>query len=502
MRSKNAIKNIIISLLLQIIKIVFGFIIPKLIIKTYGSSVNGLINSIVQFLGYIVLLEGGIAPVAKALLYKPIAEKNKQEIQIILKATEKCFKNIAKIFIIYIIILCCIYPTIVEQEFSSIFTISLIIIIAISVFAEYFLGITYKMYIQAEQRSYVISFIELGTIILNTILVVILIYCECNIQIIKLVSTLVFVLRPIIQNIYVKKIYNIDLKNVESNYKIKQKWDGIAQHIAYIIHVNTDLVVLTIFTNMKEVSVYSIYLLVVNGIKSIVQSFSNSIDSLWGDMIAKDEKENLNIKFKSYELFYYTLISIIYVCTIILIVPFIKVYTFGVNDANYVRPVFGVVFTTSEFIWAIMQPYNNLAKASGAFKETKKGAYIQAILNIIISIALVYKYGIIGVAIGTLVSIIVRTIELMYYISKYILKRNVNCIFNRLLIVLIEIILIICICKNVSVSNMTSYLEWIKYGLKIFIISIIIIVPVNLIIYRKDAKKFYIILNQALKNKE
>ena len=50
MRSKKALINIISSFLLQIITIICGFIIPKLIIKTYGSNVNGIIVSIVQFL--------------------------------------------------------------------------------------------------------------------------------------------------------------------------------------------------------------------------------------------------------------------------------------------------------------------------------------------------------------------------------------------------------------------------------------------------------------------
>ena len=49
-------KNIITSLLLRIITIICGFIIPKIIISNYGSNVNGLVSSISQFLGYIVLL--------------------------------------------------------------------------------------------------------------------------------------------------------------------------------------------------------------------------------------------------------------------------------------------------------------------------------------------------------------------------------------------------------------------------------------------------------------
>ena len=76
-----------------------------------------------------------------------------------------------------------------------------------------------------------------------------------SIHMIKLVGCFAFLLRPILQNIYVKKKYNIDLKNADDNYKLKNKWDGLAQHIASVIHNNTDVTILTFFCNLSEVSV-------------------------------------------------------------------------------------------------------------------------------------------------------------------------------------------------------------------------------------------------------
>ena len=125
MRSKKALYNIIFALLFQIITIICGFIVPKLIISTYGSSVNGLISSISQFLAYISLLEAGFGPVIKSVLFKPIAKKNKLEVERILKSSEKIFKRISYIFIIYIIVLCIILPMIINN-FDKLFTLSLI----------------------------------------------------------------------------------------------------------------------------------------------------------------------------------------------------------------------------------------------------------------------------------------------------------------------------------------------------------------------------------------
>ena len=287
MRSKKAIYNIVTNLFLQAIIIIYGFIVPKIIISKFGSNVNGLISSITQFLAYIALLESGFGPVVKSALYKPISNKDNKTIMNILKASEKFFRAIAYIFLIYIFVLCFFYPLLVSNDFSWIYTVSLIFIIGISTFAEYFFGMTYKLFLQAEQKTYIISLIQIITYILSIICIVILAQIGANIQIIKLISGIVFVLRPMFQNFYVKRKYNIDFSECKEKYELKQKWDGLAQHIAAVIHGNTDITILTIFCTLSEVSVYSVYYLVVKGVKSIIQAFNSGIDASFGDMIAK-----------------------------------------------------------------------------------------------------------------------------------------------------------------------------------------------------------------------
>ena len=444
MRKKRAIINIISSVLLQLVTIICGFIVPRLIIRNFGSNVNGLIQSITQFLAYITLLESGFGPVVRSVLYKPIANNDKTTIENILKTSERFFRKIAVIFLVYILVLCVVFPLIVSGEFSNLFTISLVLIIAISTFMDYFFGMTYRIYLQAEQKTYVISVIQIGTLILNTIIIVALIKFGASIQIVKLVSALIFVLRPILQNIYVKKKYNINLKQARNDYKIEQKWDGLAQHIAYVVHTKTDMVILSLCSNMTEVSVYSVYLLVVNGVKRVVHSFTGGIDAAFGDMIAKGEKENLNRAFKKYENLYLALATIAFSVTFCLIIPFVKYYTRGITDVNYIRPAFAYLMVLAEFICIIRQPYNDLVKVAGHFKQTRIGAWVEAISNIVISLILVWQFGIIGVAIGTLFAMSIRTIEFMYHTSKYILNRSVWYTFRKLLIVGI-VFVIVCL---------------------------------------------------------
>ena len=102
MRGKKALKNVFASLFLQLITMICGFITTYQIIKTYGSGINGLLASITQFLSYITLLELGFGSVLKSVLYKPIANNNKKEINSILGSSNIFFRKIALIFIFYL----------------------------------------------------------------------------------------------------------------------------------------------------------------------------------------------------------------------------------------------------------------------------------------------------------------------------------------------------------------------------------------------------------------
>ena len=501
MRSKKALRNVITSVILQACSIICGFIIPKLIISNYGSVINGLIVSITHFLSCITLLEAGFGPVIKADLYKPIAQKDNEKIKQILKASEKIFRTISYIFLVYIILLCIVLPLNVSSQFDYIFTILLIIIISLSTFAEYYFGMTYRLYLQADQKAYVVNCIQIVTTIVNAILIILLINLKMNIIIVKLVSSIIFVLRPILQNIYVKRKYNINLKNVKLEYKLKQKWDALVQHIAYIIHNNADIVILMIFGNLIEISVYSIYSSIVNSIKRALQSFSNGIDSAFGNMIANNEKENLNKSFKMYEGIYLTITTILFSSTLFLIIPFIKIYTKGIDDADYIRTTFASVIVIAEFFCMIRLPYNDLVKVAGKFKETKKGAYIEAILNIVISCILVNFWGITGVAIGTLVAMCIRTIEFMYYSGKYILNRDVFYGFKRLVVIAVEVILITFCVEILPKGNVDGYFTWIIQAIEVCIVSTVVVVFVNSLVYKENLQNIFNKVKTLIKNK-
>ena len=93
--------NIICSLGNQLTALVCNMIIPYLLIRTYGSEAYGASTSIIRFLAYVSLLEGGIGGVARAALYKPLAENNIQKISEIMMEIRRFFRIVAYILLMY-----------------------------------------------------------------------------------------------------------------------------------------------------------------------------------------------------------------------------------------------------------------------------------------------------------------------------------------------------------------------------------------------------------------
>ena len=143
------------ALFLQVFMMIYGFVLPRLFLEFYGSAVNGLVSSIAQFLGFVTLAECGVGAVVQSALYKPLANKNLSDLSKIVVSAEKFFRNVAKILLLYTIILAFVFPNIINSKFDFIYTASLIVIISISSFAQYYFGITYRLLLNSDQFGFV-----------------------------------------------------------------------------------------------------------------------------------------------------------------------------------------------------------------------------------------------------------------------------------------------------------------------------------------------------------
>ena len=487
-RSKRAKLNIIISFIAQIVTILCGVIVPQLLIKQFGSEAYGATASITQFLAYISLLEGGIGGVARAAFYKPLAEGDMTRVSEIVYEIKRFFRVVGSIFVVYVLILACSFSKISNIEcFEWGYTFLLVIVISISTFAQYFIGMAYNILVSASQRQYITNTISIITTVLNTIFIILLINIGCDIIIVKLCSSCVFVLKPVFLMLYVKKEFKlVKVKTRNTNY-LSQKWEGLGQHIAYFLHSNTDIAVLTVLSNLTTVSVYSVYSLVITHIQNLSSSFSTGMESLFGDMLARKEMVELKKTFGYYETLVSMISTVLFSTTAVMIIPFVRLYVEGVSDADYIRPMFSILMIIASYLYCLRTPYHHMTIAAGHFRQTRVAAYGEAVINILLSIILVHKFGMIGVAIGTLVAVLFRMLYYALYLSRYIIHRSI-CLFIKREIINMMTFTIIVFAGELLIGDllMSNYLIWVFYGALSFIFSLLITSLSAYIFYRED----------------
>ena len=422
-KKKVTLINIISNIVLQIANIFSWFIIPKIILSYFGSDVNGLVSSITQFLSYITLIEGGITGVVMANLYKPLVNNDTEKISEIVKTSKQFYRKIGFIFVVYCIALAIIYPIIFNTGFDYFYVFSLVIVLSINLLIQYMYSLAFKNLLNADKRGYVVSFVQTLILILGIMLSYVSVIIYPSIHILKLITGLLFILQPIVYNKYIKKHYDISYDVKEDKNLLEERWNGFAINIAAFIHNCTDIAILTIFTDLATVSIYSVYSIVTSGLISIFNAVSNAIVPTIGHAYANGNIEELNKKMDLYE--FITFNSVFYMFTIagLLITPFVMIYTSGIKDADYNQFIFGILLVLAEALYLIKFPHLNLAYSANKFKNLTIPAFIEAGINIIVSLILVNKLGLIGVVIGTICAMAYRMVYQVYFSTKLINTR-------------------------------------------------------------------------------
>lgn len=430
MKNKVTLLNMISGLILQFFTLISGFILPKIILTCFGSEVNGLVSSLNQFLSYITLVEGRITGVIVANLYKPIVEQDNNKISSVLVTADRFYKKIGALFIAYSVILSIIYPLHFKTEFTFSYVCSLTLILSLTLLIQYMYSLTLRTLLNADKKGYVVNFTQTLIVIFNVLFALISVFIYPSIHVLKLISGSLFLLQPLIFNRYVKKNYKIDWKVEPDNSLIKSRWNGFAINLAAFIHNSTDVTVLTFLANLKTVSIYSVYSLVSSGIKQMINACLSGIAHTVGQAYAKKNWKELNQKLDIYEYIVLILVFFLFTVTALLITPFVQLYTKDIVDTDYNQPLFGFLLVLAEALYLIKLPHLNLAYSANKFKEITVPAYIEAMLNIMISVALVKWIGLIGVTIGTIVGMTYRMVFHVYYTSK-IVPGRAQCIFYR-----------------------------------------------------------------------
>lgn len=487
-KSRSVKLNIISMFIYQGVGILSGFIMPRLILATFGSEVNGLTSSLSQFLSYITLFEGGVSTVFTSCLYAPLQADDKQKVSAIIKSSNLFFNKLGLMFLLYTSAVAVVYPIAVNTNFSTEYISTLTFILALATYAQYMFCISYRILLVADNKGFIVYSLQAVCYLGSLILSIVSIKIYPSIHLVKLVGSFFFLIQPIIFSRVAKKKYGLNLHINPDEEVSSQKWSGFGQNFATFIYQNTDIVVLTMFSTLTNVSIYSIYYMILNAVRAFVKSTVTALVPSIGNTYVSSDIEVSNKVYDNLEYIVFISTAFVFSCCAALMMPFVSVYTNGIKDADYSQPIFGFLLMTAFAVECIREPYLQLTFIAGKFRETSTYAYVEAAINVGISIIVVSKYGLVGVAIGTLFAVVFRSIALAFYNQKNILCRPALKWFSNIVLLAGIILLIGVAFSRINVISVTNYATWFKYALIVAVSAAIVIVGVSLVFFKEQMK--------------
>lgn len=428
--------NFIFGILAQAISLIIGIFVPRLFIVSYGSEVNGYINSITQIFVYVALLEAGVGAAATHSLYAPVGRDDKNKINGILSATNRLYLKTAYLYLAIIVALSFIYPLIINSSLSYPIMVGIFLINGSSGVIAYFFHAKYKILLSVDGRGYVLSAVSSMYTVLVSFGKIILLLAGAHIFFVQSVYLVFHLVQALIYGIYIKKNYPwLDLKVKPDKQSVSKSKNVLIHQISTLIFNNTDVLVLTFFCNLKTVSVYALYKTLVNMIGALINHFIESINFKLGQTF--EDRPKFIKMFDALETFHIALTFSLCTVVYVFLLPFLRLYTDGM-DANYLLIYMPLLATSVEILSYIRLPAQNVIVYAGHFKETQWRSVIESAINLSTSLILVVVFeklwglGIYGVLIGTVIALLYRTNDVLIYTNKRILNRSpkkvyINC---------------------------------------------------------------------------
>ena len=237
------------------------------------------------------------------------------------------------------------------------------------------------------------------------------------------------------------------------------------------------MVVLSTFVSTMISSVYSIYNLVFGSLTTILNTVYNSVVYLLGQAY----HESLEKYTKLHDMFLSAFVgipTIVMSICYILIIPFIRLYTAGVSDINYIYEYVPLLFCIIQLLSFSSYVTRNLANIGGYAKQAGVVSVIEAATNLILSVVLVQWLGIYGVLVATVVALPLKAVYCAYVSDRKILKRSMKRTVailggNYLFFAAVAVV------ESFLQLNINNYLEFVVAGVVVTAVCSVVGAAVN-----------------------
>jgi|AKZA01.1.fsa_nt_gi hypothetical protein len=479
-RTKRSFYNVTIETIGHIAFLFISFLVRRIFIQYLGATYLGVDAMFTNILSILSLAELGLSASITFALYKPLAAEDEDSIKSLIKVFKKAYKAIGLFIFISGILLIPILSYIIEFP-SSITNLYLVYILYLLETSIGYLFSYKRTILLADQKAFMNSIFKYGFGCTYTAAQILILIITKNFILYVLVRFIFTIIEGASLTWYVNRQYPyLKQKDVEPLKKpviaeIKKNIKAMFMHkIGFVFVSASDNIIISIYDTLIGVALYSNYLLLIQAVKGIFSQLFYVLTPTVGNIGANNEIDNLR---QSYHQSYFLCFWVnCFAATSLfcLLNPFITIWL-GKDFLFSMDIVFILVLNV--YLDGIRTVTVAFRDGLGLFYYDRYKPIAEAIIKLLISIILVRYLGILGVLIGTTISIIATSFwiePLVLY--KYGLKMPVKKYFlNYFMYIGVTLCSLFLTHYLVSLITGTGILRF-------FIKSIICIVTPNILV--------------------
>ena len=475
MRTQKTARNLIISTILTTMVALIGLFKIKVFLAQLGDEATGIYQLFTQIFSYISLVDAGLTSSLLYCLYKPVSDNNHKKINEILKGGRNFYNKVAIIIIVIGVLLSFKIDFFLKDYTMPLWYIRVSFILFIVASAINYFVTPQKVILEARQNLYKVHIVVYTSIIVKGILEIVLLLMHLKLLSLMLLAIIISIIQNLVILIITKKDYQeISLKDAKpDNSFIKETKNLMAQKITSIIFNNIDVILISKYISAASVVIYTSYNYIINSIQNIVRKIGSSSLASVGNLLVSEKHKAKEI-FYEYNAMCFYIANIVCVPLLLVITAFVSIFYGEAYTLSYLG---SASIVTILYFRVIDIPLEVYSEALGYFDKLKKCLIFQSIVNLVLSFVLLFKIGIEGVILATVISYIVGEFALYPQIlnNNYFKTDKLNYYRHSTKLLFIGLVsygLLFILTKNIVVNNL---FEWFLLGLGTFTINFIIV---------------------------
>ena len=486
-RGKIVIKNTIWEMGYYIVVIALGFFAPRYIILYYSSEVNGLSSTIQHIINILLMLQAGATTAAIYSLYKPIAENNYEAICSNIISAQNFFKKISFVFGGLMIVAALAIPFIIKTNLDLIFVFLAMIIMGAKGFIDLYFTARFRIIFTAYQQKFYISIATLVEQVVYYLLVFFTVFMRWH-YIWMYVWLLLGCVIKIICLEYMLRISHPEflvIKGDGNRSIIEGRNYALVNEVAHSVMGSSVTIMMSFMYGLAEASVYSVYALVSDALNLISVSLYSAFAPSFGSLYAQGDKERSLKVFLTFQYIFVMFSTFLMMCMLFAVVPFVKIYTKGATDIDYINYALATVMAVSGVFSAYRVPYNIVVSSCGFFKET----WAQPAITLVICLGMAYGFGSVEYTYILIGSTVFFAVNFIYQHFK--LKKNISYMISHNVFIMFAISavgILVTIFINTRFLFPDGIFAWFGCLMIYAVLVIIYLIVTSLLLCRKTFK--------------